>query len=457
MEPQDHRRINSTIKSISRISRRFEGGDQRYYNVPCPHCDEPHVLKFANLKWDKDEAGNHRPETAHFICPHCGTQIDEEHKVWMIEEADRRARAGDARYGWVATKPSRGHASFHIWTAYSLFPNATWANIATEFLAAHRSRDPLNLQAFVNTVLGEEWEDAGERVDDSKLLARREDYEEIPMGGLVVCAGVDVQADRVEIERVAFGVADETWGMGKVVILGDPTGTKLWDDLDAYLAQPLKHASGIELPILATTVDCGYLTQTVARWCHERWGRRIYAVKGTPGPGRPLWPKKPTKIKGGYRIFSIGVDSGKEVVHGRLRHETPGPGYSHFNFAYDADHFEQLTAEEAVRAFVRGLPVRRWQLRPGQLRNEALDIRVYAHAAFEGMRAMGLKLKVHAERIARAAALRASGTEPVRSAPAPQQPRVAAPQQPAERIEQPRHPAPPRKRKRMVVRSRFLG
>ena len=102
------------------------------YHVPCPHCDHPQVLQWENLKWPKGE-----PEKAAFVCADgCGALIEYQHQRWMIAEADRRNLAGDTRFGWVPTNPAAepGHASFHIWAAYSYSPNAPWAHLAREFL-----------------------------------------------------------------------------------------------------------------------------------------------------------------------------------------------------------------------------------------------------------------------------------------------------------------------------------
>ena len=51
---------------------------------------------------------------------------------------------------------------------------------------------PETLRVFVNTYLGETWEDQGERIDDLGLYDRREDYT-IPDEVVLLTAGVDVQ------------------------------------------------------------------------------------------------------------------------------------------------------------------------------------------------------------------------------------------------------------------------
>ena len=74
------------------------------------------------------------------------------------------------------------------------------------------------------------------------------------------------------------------------------------------------------------------------------------------------------------------MNTAKELVFGRLKIEEPGPGYCHFPESYDDEYFKQLTAEKCVTRFHKGFARREWiKMRP---RNEALDCRVYAIAAY---------------------------------------------------------------------------
>ncbi|STN92112.1 Terminase large subunit (Gp2) [Escherichia coli] len=57
--------------------------------------------------------------------------------------------------------------TFHIWTAYS--PFTTWVQIVYDWLDA--LKDPNGLKTFVNTTLGETWEEAvGEKLDHQVLM-----------------------------------------------------------------------------------------------------------------------------------------------------------------------------------------------------------------------------------------------------------------------------------------------
>ncbi len=89
-----------TIKGESRIETSWGESDQRRYFVPCPHCGTTQVLKWANLRWDKDKEGTHLPNTAHFVCEASGCIIEERYKPAMIDNGV-----------WVPPKPFPGRSS----------------------------------------------------------------------------------------------------------------------------------------------------------------------------------------------------------------------------------------------------------------------------------------------------------------------------------------------------------
>src|SRR5690606_34077045 len=106
---------------------------------------------------------------------------------------------------WIAEKPFNGHAGFHIWAAYSLFPNASWAKLAAEWLAVYK--DPLRRQPFVNLVLGLPYKQAIDIADPEILKQRVEPYnwETLPSDVRFVTAGVDTHPGRLEVTFVGWG------------------------------------------------------------------------------------------------------------------------------------------------------------------------------------------------------------------------------------------------------------
>jgi phage terminase large subunit GpA-like protein len=154
------------IAGASRIEELFEAGDRRRYYVPCPHCGHMDYLKWSG---ESGDASGHvmrfpdGPASAHFECSSCHGKIEESSKREIIERGE-----------WRAQGEFTGHASFHIWAAYSSSPNASWSQLVQEFLDA--KSDPLKLKTFVNTVLGETWQERGDAPDWERLFNRRETY-----------------------------------------------------------------------------------------------------------------------------------------------------------------------------------------------------------------------------------------------------------------------------------------
>lgn len=388
-----------TVKGESRIEKSYANSDQRKYYVPCPHCGEYQVLEWGGpdtpygMKWDKDENGVGLPDSVFYACKVTGCVIREADKEDMVERGE-----------WRATRPFKGHAGFHIWAAYSLFVNASWRNLVAEWLEV--KDDPLMRQTFVNLVLGETYEDRGDRaLQEDRLAARCEVWgAEVPDGVAVVTVGVDTQGDRFECEVVGWGLNEESWSIDFEVIQGDLETPDPWNRLDAYLRRIWFRADGRGFEVMAVCHDSGgHHTQKVYEFAKARLGRRVWAVKGESAVGgkrSPVWPTKTPsrRNKSSFRPVILGVNAAKDSVRSRLHLVEPGAGYMHFPVSRDINYFAQLTAERSVRKTSGGQHYRVWELPNGRA-NEALDCRVYAYAALCGLMHMGLKLNKRAEEV----------------------------------------------------------
>lgn len=388
-----------TVKGESRIEKSYANSDQRKYYVPCPHCGEYQVLEWGGpdtpygMKWDKDENGVGLPDSVFYACKVTGCVIREADKEDMVERGE-----------WRATKPFKGHAGFHIWAAYSLFVNASWRNLVAEWLEV--KDDPLMRQTFVNLVLGETYEDRGDRaLQEDRLAARCEVWgAEVPDGVAVVTVGVDTQGDRFECEVVGWGLNEESWSIDFEVIQGDLETPDPWNRLDAYLRRIWFRADGRGFEVMAVCHDSGgHHTQKVYEFAKARLGRRVWAVKGESAVGgkrSPVWPTKTPsrRNKSSFRPVILGVNAAKDSVRSRLHLVEPGAGYMHFPVSRDINYFAQLTAERSVRKTSGGQHYRVWELPNGRA-NEALDCRVYAYSALCGLMHMGLKLNKRAEEV----------------------------------------------------------
>jgi len=381
-----------TIKEVSRIERAFDAGDQRRYFVPCPHCDHPQHLVWDNVTWhgrkstsiddfEEDLNQEHQPETAAYVCEACGALWNDGERIAAIRQAESKGA------GWKASKPFRGHASFHAPEMLSTFRRMR--DIVQSYLDKLAMSD---IQSFINVSLALTYEEKGERVDPTGLMARVEEYRaEVPAGGLYLTAGIDAQMDRLECEVVAWGIGEESWSIGYYVLWGDPLQGDVWNDLDDLLASTYQHESGAVLPISAACLDTGGTqgyTQAAYEYARGKTGRRLFAIKGVPGWGRPIVEKPQRKQSGKNArkvdLFLVGTDEAKLVTMRRLQQEVKTGGYCHFPTDRDEEWFKQLTAEKLTIRYVKGQPIREWT-KPDRARNEALDCRVYALAALKIM------------------------------------------------------------------------
>ncbi|PHO10318.1 terminase [Malaciobacter canalis] len=357
-----------TTDHLSKIKPEFEKGDQRYYYVPCPHCGYKHKLEFKNFDMPRTEDGDLIEDEVGFFCPNCGSKYTEEHKIEMIEKGE-----------WIATKPFKGHASFHIWAAYSYNANSSWVAIAKEWFEVQGNIQ--KLKTFTNLVLGETWEEEqGDEIEDDELLERREDYTTLPNEAIVLTCGVDTQDDRLEGEIKAWGIGEESWGKLAFRIEGSPAQSKVWEDLDDIIFSTYKREDGVELRVLCTCIDSGgHFTNDVYKYCKKRESRRVFAIKGANTPGKPIVSRPTTSNKLKVKLFTVGTDTAKELIFSRLKLEEFGEGYMHFNKTYDKKYFQMLTAEKVINTYKNGKAVRIYkQIRA---RNEALDYTVYNLAA----------------------------------------------------------------------------
>lgn len=367
-----------TIKDESRVEQSFNASDRRRYWVPCPHCGEKQILRWANLKWQDGE-----PETAAYACEHCGAMIAETHKSAMLDGGEWRAEAPGAR--------ARG---YWLNSLYSPLGWLSWAAIVREFLeakVASATGDQTLLQVWTNTRLAETWELQGSRIAEAEVQKRAEAYplRTIPRGCLLLTASTDVQGDRLELMIHGWGRDQEYWVIDYVKLYGDPAEEVVWLQLDEILRTPLRNQYGIDLRIEACAIDHGgHHSTQVETFTRSRAGRHVIAIKGQSQPGKAIigrpterdtnWKGK--KIRAGARVWPVGSDTGKHVLMQRLGLTHPGPGYIHTSTDLDDDFYKGLTAEQLVTRYIKGRPRSEWHLKRGQ-RNEPMDLWVYGYAA----------------------------------------------------------------------------
>lgn len=262
-----------SIKENSRIEDEFEESDQRRFFVPCPHCGHK-----QHLVWERFQYANKDTEDAdplsgvYYVCQGCDRPIEEKYKSQMVREGE-----------WIATAKAKDpkHIGFHINRFYS--PWKGWVDLCLEYETS--KNDHQKLQVFWNATLGLPFERvAGEKLDWERLRSRGKlsTYSQgiVPNGGLILTAGVDVQADRLEVAIIAWGRGEEAYVIAYEKILGDPLQPGVWEQLAEVTGKSYQREDGAELRVRATCVDSGYLTQEVYHQVRKYRYLHWFAIKG---------------------------------------------------------------------------------------------------------------------------------------------------------------------------------
>jgi terminase, large subunit len=368
------------LKGFSNIEKREREADLVMFpTIPCPSCGEFHPITFGGkdephgFKWTDND-----PETVRHLCPHCFTLISQADYLAIAEAYVGRYESDDGTTldlqgifrnpeGDIIPPP-RHIAFIGAWSAYS--PNVSWPSIVRDFLAAMRESGEgkkEKLQTFTNTTLGEYWAEDYEKSDDNELRARAEPFplERCPMGTLLLLAGLDTQPNRIECVVYGYGRGCETWTIADRVFFGNPDEDEIWADVEEFLFETeFPHAAGTALKISGAAIDSrGHNTHAVYNWVSKHQRKNVFAIAGRSGREKHI-KDGASKVdidwrgrlrKKGLVLWWVGTNHAKDLLHGRLQIQRPGPGYIHFSSELSDEWFKQYAGEaRTTRRGVRG-------------------------------------------------------------------------------------------------------
>lgn len=169
-----------TIKGRSNIEYVYNRGDKRLWNWKCPHCNQyfPVLWKvdredgsFGGMKWEYDAEGIVIPESIHYECQLCTGKIQHREKYNLNLSGK-----------WIPTcKPKRKEYRSYKLNALVLPPgNTSWEELVSLWLEACPPNQPVNqdfLKPFINTRLGDLWEEKGREIKANALQNNHRAYE----------------------------------------------------------------------------------------------------------------------------------------------------------------------------------------------------------------------------------------------------------------------------------------
>ena len=326
-----------TLEGASRIWSLWESGSACRWTWPCPHCNTYFTPEFKLLTWPEKSTPPQAKKAARLGCPHCGGLIEDRQKTEM-----------NARGCYETTgDPESDTASF--WVSGLCSPWRTFGDAARGWLEAHRSGEPGEMQATINTVFGELFRVKGEAPPAAAVEKLRGAYhfDEVPAAVRVLTCGVDVQGDRLVYVIRGWAEAQTSWLIRHGELYGDTSLEHPWADLATLLESRFG-----KLRVLRTFVDSGYRPDSV-----YRFARRINGVlpsKGHDHAEKPVYLSKlDVNFRGQpqkYGVHLAHIDTGyfKSWIHGRITWPLDQPGAWHLPSDATDDYCNQIVSEQRI-------------------------------------------------------------------------------------------------------------
>ncbi len=388
----------------------YNAGTRARWYWPCLHCGErfeaaPGVEVFGLPKFDellelveRSDLHSLADEYARVACTGCGALHEQSDRA-QLNARGRWLHEGERFDGEnvVGSRRRVPVASYWLGGVGAVFQS--WHAMLERYFAAlvtyARLGDESPLRATVTMDQGMAYRPRASlrRHSGETLRKRAEDWRRgtVPDGVRFLISAVDAQSSRFVVQVLGFGVGLEQWLVDRYDI-GDVDPAAVVEDWRALLEvarreYPLASGSGTLAPLL-TMVDSGG-AEGVTQRAYQFWRtaaaaglrKRVRLVKGTGSPNAPRvrvsWPDSTTRSdrgagsRGDVPLVLVNANLLKDGLANDLARETPGPGYVHFGDWLEASVFDEITAEERTP--------KGWRGRSG-VRNEALDLAVYARA-----------------------------------------------------------------------------
>ena len=387
-----------TTFEASQINVAYEHGDQRKYQVPCPHCEHYQELRFGNAKTEygiKVETVAGGAFRAYYRCGKCKKAIYNYHKVKMLSRG---------RWVSMATSSSKTIRSYHISSLYSPVGMLSWSELWNKFLIAQKTPD--GMRSFVNLYLGLPFKEMGSRPKLDKVIELRGGRRAgtVADGVLFLTAGIDVQQGsakdpnnppRLEMEVLGIGPGYRTYSVQYYRFVGDVSDPHAgaWLELTKFVDKGglnFKRREGKDFSVKIIFIDSGDGTLTdviyefTAPWTGTFPTKGFSSLKLRKNEKGDEITKdnfrryRAKKINEDTTLYEMSTNYYKTHIYRNLKIsrreiDPQKPGFCDFPLDYGEKYFRMLTAEEKRRDGSFYCPSGR--------RNEALDCRVMALCA----------------------------------------------------------------------------
>lgn len=317
-----------TTHGVSNIEIVYNMGDKRKWNWECPHClvyipilwrVEREDGTFGGIKWTFDDDGGLVENSVHYECQNCKGKIEYKQKYAL-----------NLKGKWIPTsipeKPSYRSYSFNALCNPPGFES--WVDLVRQYIKACPKNEPVNINAlkvFVNTQLGELWEDRGTSPRVTELMNNIGNYEigKIPdvtceqdgngkialitlccdLGGMMDMVN-NIEDVRLDWEIVAHTSNGQTYSINHGSIgtfkrnrwrdkkdkekdsdrerwtYTPNVKNSVWTVFKEIIYNSLEGESGLYYDIDITLIDTGNFTKLSYNFINEIKDRKVFGIKG---------------------------------------------------------------------------------------------------------------------------------------------------------------------------------
>lgn len=351
---------------------------QLFFYVPCPHCGRMQRLRFHQLKFPKEGSKTERSAAAYYECPYCQGKISDadKHRMlqlgqWMIEGETEGTRASPKKTGFAL------NAIYSPWLSF--------ADVAYKWLDAQGDQE--KMQNFINSWLGEPWEDVGSTAGAQKVLDNRGVYTRgmVPDWAQIITCGVDVQQNCLYYTVDAWGQGKKIYNIDHDCIPGVDFNA-LWDVIN----QTYYDVKGRDWYIDLALIDSGDQTDQVYDFCYVHNPLTV-PVKGSSTPIPARYRVSAIQREGsaarGMNLIICDGSYYKTMIYAKIN--AVDGSWQVFD-GVDQEYCEQITNEHKVFERKNGVGSWVWRPKTSGAPNHYLDCEVYAACAADLLGAFAL-------------------------------------------------------------------
>jgi phage terminase large subunit GpA-like protein len=386
------------------VANSYEEGHKARWYWTCPHCSDSFEATFTScVKWDDSKPTiRSKAATAHIVCPHCGSVLDDRKS---LNDHGKWVSAAEAQGIEEPPNPTR---SYWLNGVASLF--IPLEDLVSGWLSANetliKTGNELPLRVFMNSDLGEQYvRPEAARIGGKRLATVEGRFPRWEVPHEVVCLIATVDTQKRSWAVCYFGLLPDR----QICVIGREDIT----EIDGSPARPFDHAEqwprmyemviqrqlftevGVQIPVQRVVVDSGggggELGETSATQNSYALWKRVKALTGAGNTDMPLvltkgsrktattieWAKDASR-KNGAMLYLIGHTLTGDMVVNGLTRDTDGPGRLYFHHGFSTDLLAEMQAE-------RKTPSGYFE-RIGRARNEQFDLTRMAYACYDLLR-----------------------------------------------------------------------